>query len=273
VGTPVFLSAPVPSATSPKVTNKGILTLFRDTRANVPPPGALSALAAQLEGELHWDTTLRRVYATDASEYQELPAAVALPRSEDDLRTLLAFAREHRVGLVPRTAGTSLAGQVVGPGIVIDVGRHLNRIIALDVAGRRVRVQPGVVRNELNLYLWPHGLFFAPETSTASRAMIGGMVGNNSCGANSIVYGSTRDHLISTRGFLSDGSETTFGPLTAADFAAKCAGPDTLETRIYRTVHALLGDRPRCFAPILPRCRSRSTPPSSRCGTGRVRSS
>jgi FAD/FMN-containing dehydrogenase/Fe-S oxidoreductase len=203
---------------------------------------ALNELAARLAGELHWDTTLRRVYATDASEYQELPVAVALPRAEADLRELLAFAREHRLGLITRAAGTSLAGQVVGNGIVADVGRHLNRIVAIDAARRRVRVQPGVVRNELNLALRPHGLFFAPETSTASRAMIGGMVGNNSCGANSIVYGSTRDHLVSARGFLSDGSEATFGPLTAADFAARCVGPDTLETRIYRAVRDLLGD-------------------------------
>jgi FAD/FMN-containing dehydrogenase/Fe-S oxidoreductase len=218
--------------------------------ASAPARPDFAALAARLTGELRWDSTARHVYATDASEYQELPAAVALPRTEDDLRALLAFAREHRLGLIPRAAGTSLAGQVVGPGLVVDIGRHLNRIVAIDAARRRVRVQPGVVRNELNLALKPHGLFFAPETSTANRAMIGGMVGNNSCGANSIVYGTTRDHLVSARGFLSDGSEVTFGPLTAAEFAAKCAGAggadalagDTLETRIYRTVRDLLGD-------------------------------
>ncbi|MBI2516571.1 MAG: FAD-binding protein [Opitutae bacterium] len=186
---------------------------------------------------------MRTLYATDASEYQELPLAVALPRSEADVRELIAFAHRHHVGLVPRAAGTSLAGQVVGHGIVVDIGRHLNRIGALDAAGRRVRVQPGVVRNELNLFLKPHGLFFTPETSTANRAMVGGMVGNNSCGANSIVYGTTREHLVSTRGFLSDGSEATFGPLTREQFAAKCAGPETsLETKIYRTVRDLLGD-------------------------------
>jgi FAD/FMN-containing dehydrogenase/Fe-S oxidoreductase len=103
-------------------------------------------------------------------------------------------------------------------------------------------VQPGVVRNELNLFLEPRGLLFGPETSTANRAMIGGMVGNNSCGSNSLVYGSTRDHLVSARGFLSDGSEVTFGELTADEFAAKCAGPDTLETKIYRTIRDLLGN-------------------------------
>lgn len=212
------------------------------SRRPTVPTFALEALAADLEGELHWDHALRRLYATDASEYQELPAAVALPKSEADLRTLLAFAAQHRIGLIPRGAGTSLAGQVVGNGIVVDVGRHLNRIIAVEAKHRRVRVQPGVVRNELNRVLAPHGLLFGPETSTANRAMIGGMVGNNSCGSNSIVYGSTREHLISARGFLSDGSEVIFGPLTAAEFHAKCTGPEILETRIYRFVRDLLSD-------------------------------
>ena len=202
----------------------------------------LSSLATRLTGELHFDATMRALYATDASEYQETPVAVALPKTEADLRELIVFANKHGIGLIPRTAGTSLAGQVVGGGLVVDVGRHLNRIVATDAKARRVRVQPGVVRNELNLHLKPLGLFFTPETSTANRAMLGGMVGNNSCGANSIVHGTTREHLVSTRGFLSDGSEATFGPLTAAEFAAKCAGPDTLETKIYRTVRDLLGD-------------------------------
>ena len=207
-----------------------------------PSSANLRQLAARLTGELHFDATMRTLYATDASEYQELPVAVALPKTETDLRELIAFAGRHHIGLIPRTAGTSLAGQVVGSGLVVDVGRHLNGIISLDAARRRVRVQPGVVRNELNLYLKPHGLFFTPETSTANRAMIGGMAGNNSCGANSIVYGTTREHIVSLRGFLSDGSEATFGPLTPAEFAAKCAGPDTLETKIYRTVRDLLGN-------------------------------
>ena len=213
-------------------------------RGHVEPvePADLPQLAARLAGELHFDGVMRTLYATDASEYQELPAAVALPRTEADLRELIAYAARHRLGLIPRGAGTSLAGQVVGSGIVVDVGRHLNRIIALDPGARRVRVQPGVVRNELNLALKPHGLFFAPETSTANRAMIGGMAGNNSCGANSIVYGTTREHLVSVRGFLSDGSAATFGPLTREEFAAKCAGPDTLETSIYRAIRDLLGD-------------------------------
>ena len=202
----------------------------------------LKRLADTLEGDLLVDDLARTIYATDASEYQERPLAVAIPRTEADVRALVRFAAERRIGLVPRGAGTSLAGQVVGGGIVVDLARHLDRILALDVDRRRVRVQPGVVRNELNRFLAPHGLFFGPETSTASWATIGGMVGNNSCGSNSIAYGSTRDHLVTARGFLADGSEVTFGPLDAAAFADKCAGPDALETRIYRTIRDVLGD-------------------------------
>ena len=200
----------------------------------------LAALAARLEGELLLDDLTRTIYSTDASEYQERPLAVAIPRTESDIRELLRFAAEHRIGLIPRAAGTSLAGQVVGGGIVVDAGRHLNRILSVDLERRTVRVQPGVVRNALNEYLTPLGLFFGPETSTADWAMIGGMVGNNSCGSNSIAYGSTRDHLIRMRGFLADGSEVTFGPLSGEELRVKCAAADSLETRIYREIHELL---------------------------------
>jgi FAD/FMN-containing dehydrogenase/Fe-S oxidoreductase len=202
----------------------------------------LATLSASLAGDLLVDDLARTIYSTDASEYQERPQAVALPKTEADVRELVRFAAEHRIGLIPRAAGTSLAGQVVGGGIVVDAGRHLNRILAVDVERRTVRVQPGVVRNALNQHLAPLGLFFGPETSTAAWAMIGGMVGNNSCGSNSIAYGSTRDHLVRARGFLADGSEVTFGPLSSDEFAEKCAGPDSLETRIYRGIHDLLGN-------------------------------
>jgi FAD/FMN-containing dehydrogenase/Fe-S oxidoreductase len=212
----------------------------------MPVPGSLPdrlrALAGRLSGELRWDDVARTIYATDASEYQERPLAVALPATDGDVQELIRFAAAERVGLIPRAAGTSLAGQVVGAGIVVDAGRRMNQILSVDIAARRVRVQPGVVRNELNRFLAPHGLYFGPETSTASWAMIGGMVGNNSCGSNSIAYGSTRDHLVAARGFLADGSPVTFGPLSTAEFFAKAAGPDTLETRIYREIAGLLGD-------------------------------
>ena len=204
--------------------------------------GPLAALARRLDGELACDALAVTAYSTDASEYQEQPVAVAFPASEADVRELVRFASAHGVGLIPRGAGTSLAGQVVGNGIVVDLGRSLNAIVALDVARRRVRVQPGVVRNELNRFLAPHGLFFGPETSTANWATLGGMVGNNSCGSNSIAYGSTRDHLVSARGFLADGSEVTFGPLGPRDMDAKRHAADSLETRIYREIAAILGN-------------------------------
>jgi FAD/FMN-containing dehydrogenase/Fe-S oxidoreductase len=198
-------------------------------------------LAAELDGSLHFDAMSRKLYATDASVYREIPQAVVFPKNEHDIRKLVAFARRHHTSLIPRTAGTSLAGQVVGPGIVVDVSRHLNRIVEIDATAGRVRVQPGVVRNELNLALVPHGIFFAPETSTQNRCMIGGMVGNNACGANSVVYGSTREHLVSARAVLSDGSIAEFGPLSSIEFEGKCAG-DTLEATIYRETKRLLGD-------------------------------
>jgi FAD/FMN-containing dehydrogenase/Fe-S oxidoreductase len=199
-------------------------------------------LASRIAGELHTGRTLRRLYATDASEYQEMPAGVVFPQAEADLREVIRFARRNRLGLIPRTAGTSLAGQCVGGGLVVDLSRHFTKILSIDRETRRVRVQPGVVRNELNHALAAEGMFFGPETATANRAMIGGMVGNNSCGSNSIIYGSTRDHLVSARGFLSDGSEALFHALDRDGFEAKCAGPDNLETRIYQKILTLLGD-------------------------------
>ncbi len=200
-----------------------------------------ATLAAGMEGELFTGDTMRKLYATDASEYQELPAAVAFPKSEADVGKILLFAGESGLGIIPRTAGTSLAGQVVGSGLVVDLSRHFNKIISIDRGLRRVRVQPGVVRNELNLELAKHGLFFGPETSTANRAMIGGMVGNNSCGSNSIVYGSTREHLVSVRGFFSDGSEGILRGLSVAEFEAKCADGRGLEGAVYRSIRELLG--------------------------------
>ena len=206
-----------------------------------PSSADFESLAKKLEGELHLHAMMRALYATDASVYREMPQAVALPKNEQDIIELIRFAREHGTALIPRTAGTSLAGQVVGAGIIVDVSRYLNRILEIDPDQGHVRVQPGVVRNELNLALAPYGIFFAPETSTQNRAMVGGMVGNNSCGANSVVYGSTREHLLGVRAVLSDGSIAEFGPLSSAEFATKSLG-STLEAMIYRQTGVLLGE-------------------------------
>jgi FAD/FMN-containing dehydrogenase/Fe-S oxidoreductase len=201
----------------------------------------LNNLSARLEGDLFTDEKTRILYATDASAYREMPLAVAIPQSEEDLKKLIAFARENQTSLIPRTAGTSLAGQVVGKGIVVDVSRHFTKIIEFNREESWVRVQPGVIRDELNLFLKPHGLLFGPETSTANRAMIGGMVGNNSCGSNSVVYGSTRDHITEIKALLSDGSEACFHPVDLETFHKKCEGGN-LESNMYKTIRSLLGN-------------------------------
>lgn len=200
-------------------------------------------LKDSLEGELFTDLTTRRLYATDASAYREIPLAVAFPQSEEDLLKLIRFAAENQTSVIPRTAGTSLAGQVVGGGIVVDISKNFNKIIQVNEAEGWAIVQPGIVRDDLNQYLKPHGFYFAPETSTANRAMIGGMIGNNSCGSNSVVYGSTREHLLEVEGFLSDGSKVHFGPLSQEQFQAKVAASDgRLETKLYQHIDRVLSD-------------------------------
>jgi len=202
---------------------------------------ALEQLGKQLDGDLFFDTTMRTLYATDASAYREMPLAVAIPKNTGDLKKLVAFALQHKTSLIPRTAGTSLAGQVVGNGIVVDVSKYFTSIIELNAGEKWVRVQPGVIRDELNMFLKPHGLFFGPETSTANRAMIGGMVGNNSCGSNSVVYRSTREHLLEVKALLSDGSEAEFKAISPDEFHNKCEG-NGLEASIYKTVRQLLSN-------------------------------
>lgn len=203
----------------------------------------LHALAEQLDGQLHAGPLMRQIYATDASAYQELPLAVAIPKDAEDIRRLIEFAGQHQVGIIPRTAGTSLAGQVVGSGIVVDVSRTLTKVLEINAEENWVRCQPGVIRNELNMELAPHGLMFGPETSTQNRAMVGGMLGNNSCGSNSIKFGSVRDHVMEVTALLSDGSEAVFKPLSSEEFSAKCEGPETLETNLYREIRDILSER------------------------------
>ena len=194
---------------------------------------ALQELARQLDGELHYDHLLRVLYATDASVYRSLPTAVALPKHTEDIKVLIDFAQRTNTPLIPRTAGTSLAGQCVGEGIVVDVSKYMHQILEVNAEERWVRVQPGVIRDDLNRYLKPYGLFFGPNTSTSNRCMIGGMVGNNSSGTTSIQYGTTRDHVLSLHTLLSDGSEVVFEDLKGPAFAEKLKG-DRLENKIYR---------------------------------------
>jgi FAD/FMN-containing dehydrogenase len=167
-------------------------------------------LATKLKGTLHTDKLTRTLYATDASVYKEMPDAVIYPENEDDIVAIVRFAHEHRIPIIPRTAGTSLAGQCVGKGMVVDVSRHMTEILHFDREKGIITVQPGVIRDVLNDFVRPYGWFFGPNTSTANRCMIGGMVGNNSCGSTSIRYGTTRDKTLSIRAVTADGEIRTF---------------------------------------------------------------
>ena len=201
----------------------------------------LSALGLTLQGSLHTDIVMKTLYATDASAYREMPLGVAIPETKEDLEKIIRFADQHSIPLIPRTAGTSLAGQVVGKALVVDVSKFFNRILEVNKAESYVWVEPGVVRDVLNVELKKHGLFFGPETSTANRAMIGGMLGNNSCGSNSVVYGSTRDHVLEVEGYLSDGTPVHFKEEDPNE-TIKSLPPGSRLHRIYEKTLATLSD-------------------------------
>jgi len=196
----------------------------------------LQILSSQLEGELYFDKLMKTLYATDASVYRMLPLAVAIPKTKTDIKALIQFANTYKTSLIPRTAGTSLAGQCVGHGIVVDVSKHFTKILGVNEKAQTVTVQPGVVRDELNTYLKPFGLFFGPNTSTSNRCMIGGMVGNNSSGTTSIQYGVTRDKVLELHTILSDGSEVVFSEVSSEVFQKKTE-LDTIEGRIYNQIY------------------------------------
>lgn len=195
----------------------------------------LHSLGNRLSGELLYDDLHKALYATDASVYRKIPMAVAYPKNEKDIQTLIHFANEKRITLIPRTAGTSLAGQCVGDGIVVDVSKHFTSILAFDEVRKTIKVQPGIIRDELNIFLKPFGLFFGPNTSTSNRCMIGGMVGNNSSGSTSIKYGVTRDKVLAIETLLSDGSTATFENISTEDFKAK-SREQSLEGAIYKSL-------------------------------------
>jgi FAD/FMN-containing dehydrogenase/Fe-S oxidoreductase len=198
-------------------------------------------LSAQIEGEILLDKVSRMLYSTDASAYQETPLAIIIPKNKNDISKIVSFASKHKLPIVPRTAGTSLAGQVVGSGLIVDCSRYLKKIIEINPKEKWVRVEPGVVLDELNIILKKYSLFFGPETSTSNRCMMGGMVGNNSCGAHSIIYGSTRNHTLEVKGFLSDGSEVVFHELNTEEYKAKCQ-LQNLEGEIYKNLDSILGN-------------------------------
>lgn len=194
------------------------------------------ALRDRISGEVSFDDVTRGVYATDASIYQITPVAVVWPRDEGDVRAAVKTAANYNVNILPRGAGTSLGGQAVGPSMVVDFSKYMNKILELNLENRWVRVQPGIVLDVLNAELAPHGLFFAPDPATSSQATIGGMMGNNSSGTKSIVYGRTCDHVLATKVLLSDGTTLELEELSLSEYdrRAKSGGPNAREAEILR---------------------------------------
>ena len=187
---------------------------------------------------MYTDDLYRKLFATDASVYREIPLGVAYPANKTDVQKIVRFAHKEGIPIIPRAAGTSLAGQVVGNGLVVDCSKYFTGILELNVAEKWVRLQPGVVLDELNYYLQDFGLFFGPETSTSTHCTIGGMFGNNSCGTHSILYGSMREHVIETEVVLSNGELFRFQPEMNEEFKLKMTG-EGLQANIYKRIHQL----------------------------------
>lgn len=195
----------------------------------------------KIAGDLELGELYRAMYSTDASIYRKMPIGVVFPKDATDLQKIITVAADLGISLIPRTAGTSLAGQCVGEGLVVDVSRYMNTILEWNQEEAWVKVQPGVIRDELNAFLRGKGYFFGPITSTANRAMIGGMVGNNSSGTTSIKYGVTRDKVLELDTILSDGSKAYFGPLDSQAFEEKLSHT-SLEGELYRQIFKALMD-------------------------------
>ncbi len=192
------------------------------------------ALRECIRGEVSFDDVTRGIYATDASIYQIMPVAVVWPRDEGDVRAAVKTAANYNVNILPRGAGTSLGGQAVGPSMVVDFSKYMNKILELNLEEHWVRVQPGIVLDVLNAELAPQRLFFAPDPATSSRATIGGMMGNNSSGTKSIIYGITCDHVLATKVLLPDGTTLELEELSLPEYdrRAKSGGPNAREAEI-----------------------------------------
>ncbi len=196
------------------------------------------ALRRVVGGEVRFDSYTRHLFSRDASMYAIEPVGVVFPRDAADVAAVVTTAAQFGVPVLPRGAGTSLAGQTVGHAIVMDLSRHMNKIVEIDPERSLARVQPGVVQEQLNLASAPHGLVFGPDTSTRNRATLGGMIGNNSAGSQSVRYGMTIDHVLTLDVVLSDASQATFGPLTPAELLSRAAAP-TLDGTICRDLPRL----------------------------------
>ncbi|MBM3226302.1 MAG: FAD-binding protein, partial [Candidatus Tectomicrobia bacterium] len=201
----------------------------------------LQDLQKRIAGDVRFDTYSRMLYSTDASIYQIEPIGVVLPRHAEDVVATVELARQHGVPVLPRGGGTGLAGQTIGKAIIMDMSNYMHQITELNTEEHWAWVQPGVVQDQLNAYLRPHGFLFGPDTSTSSRATIGGMIGNNSAGARSVIYGKTIDHVLEVQVVLSDGSTALLKPLDTDMLEQKMRG-QTLEAQIYREVTRLARD-------------------------------
>ena len=198
-------------------------------------------LRQRVAGEVRFDPFSRVLYSTDASIYQMEPVGVVIPRSAADVQATLEVARDNRIPVLPRAGGTSLAGQTVNHAIVMDFSKYLNQVVEVNREESWARVQPGIVLDQLNRELRPYGLMYAPDPTTSSRACVGGGVGNNTCGAHSVIYGKTLDHIMELDVILADASATRFRPLNSAELEAKLSGAG-LESEIYRGVRRLAQD-------------------------------
>ncbi len=197
------------------------------------------ALRAAVRGEVSFDLVTRGLNATDASHYQMMPECVVVPLDEDDCLAAMEIARRFGVTIIPRGGATSLSGQTFGTGMVLDLSRHMDRVIEVNTAERWARVQPGAVRDQINAELKPSGLHFAPDPATGNRATVGGMIGNNSSGTRSIIFGKTIDHVLSCKVALSDGTVMRLEPLEDAVWQERC-GQESREGEIYRGVRRIV---------------------------------
>src|SRR5579883_3332105 len=209
-------------------------------------------LRKHLAGEVRFDMASRNLYSTDASIYRMEPLGVVIPKSAEDIVATVQITAEAQVPITARGGGTSLSGQSIGPGIVLDCSKYLNAILDIDVAARVARIQPGVVLDTLNRALSDHGLQFGPDVATASRANLGGMIGNNSAGARSIVYGKTLDHVRRLGVVLADGSRASFGPLRLDEWERRGEARG-LEGSIYKQVKAIVREERDEIAQRFPR--------------------
>ena len=202
----------------------------------------LAELQGNVAGDLRTDEYSRILYSTDASIYQVKPYGVLIPKNNDDLTAAVQLAAQYQVPILPRAGGSSLAGQAVNEALIIDTTRHLDQVLELNVEEKWVRVQPGLVLDELNLYLRPHGLQFGPDPASSNRAAMGGIVSNNSTGSHSILYGMTADHVLETRVILADGTAAAFGSVETTQLAQLKSRPG-LEGTIYQQMAALVQDQ------------------------------